>query len=110
MVDRLNQINQNKVNSMSIFAVLSRQVNSKLEAEIKEKFPNDYYKLSDNQWLLCAGGTSIDISKTLGIADPDKKEAGVMGTALVFAVSSYYGFETTDLWDWLKVKWEKNSG
>jgi hypothetical protein len=91
--------------------VVSRMYNPKLEAKIKEKFPDDYYKYSGNQWFLCAGGTSIDISRTLEIADPDKdKLSGAMGTAAVLAVSSYYGYETADMWDWLKVKWEKNCG
>jgi hypothetical protein len=95
---------------MSVFVVLSRQSNPKLEAEIKAKFPNDYYKLSNNEWLLCGGGTSIDISRILGIADAnaDKDKGGDKGLAVVFAISSYYGFETADLWDWVKVKWEKN--
>ncbi len=90
---------------MSIFAVLSRTSNPKLENRIVKEFPNDHYKLSTNQWLICSGGTSIDLSQKIGIVESGK--TGDTGPALVLSVSGYYGSETPDLWEWVKAKWEQ---
>jgi hypothetical protein len=93
---------------MSIFAVLSRIPNPKLEARIVKEFPNNHYKLSPTQWLISSGGTSIDLSQKIGIVENEKR--GETAPALVLSVSNYYGSETPDLWEWLKVKMEQNSG
>jgi len=66
---------------MSVFAVLSTITpNRKLEAAIQEHYPNDHYKLSADQWVVCAGGTSQDLSRKLGIDD----ENGT-GPAMIFS-------------------------
>ena len=33
-----------------------------------------------------------------------------LGTGIVFEVASYYGRATTDIWDWVKLKWEATGG
>lgn len=95
---------------MSIFVVITRNPNPGLEAQIVREFPSDHYILSPNHWLVCSGGTSIELSERIGVTKgmPPKAGSGEHGPGLVFSISSYYGSETPDLWEWLKVKWEKN--
>jgi hypothetical protein len=93
---------------MSVFAVLSRIPNPKLEAQIVKEFPGNHYKLSSSQWLVCAGGTTTELSDKIGISASGKP--GDSGSALVFSFTNYYGSETADLWEWLKVKMEQNCG
>jgi hypothetical protein len=89
---------------MSIFVVLSRMPNSKLETRIMKEFPTDHYVLSPTQWLIRSEGTSIDLSQKIGIIENGKR--GDTAPGLVLSVSGYYGSETPDLWEWLKAKWE----
>ena len=92
---------------MSIFVVISPMPsNTKLQATIKEKYPNDYYELHQNQWLVSSEGTTRELSEALGIND--KNAAKYTGPAIVFAISSYWGRANTDIWEWLKVNWEKS--
>jgi hypothetical protein len=91
---------------MSIFVVLSHTNNSKLEEAIKEKFPSDYYKISPGQWLISTGGTSRELTESIGLID---KEKG-LSPAVIFSISSYYGMWSTDLWEWIRVKMEKSNG
>ena len=91
---------------MGIFTVTAREdSSSQLEAVIKAKFPNDYYQIMPHQWFISTEGTAIKLAETLGVLE----ETGP-GSALVLTISSYHGRWTTDLWDWLKAKWEQSSG
>ncbi len=88
---------------MSVFVIISQQPsNPGLQAAIKEKYPNDHYELYPNQWLVRGEKTSPEIAEELGIT----KE--IPDTAIVFSVSSYWGRTNPNVWEWLKVKWEKN--
>jgi hypothetical protein len=95
-----------KVKYMSVFVVLTQTNNSKLESLIKEKFPNDHYMLSPQQWLISADKTAKILSEELLI--PNKENGS--GPAIVFATSSYYGMANPAIWDWLKTKLEKSDG
>lgn len=67
-------------------------------------------KLSDTQYLVSAGGTAIDLSRTLGLViDPKKQNAQASGVAVVLATSSYYGRAPATVWDWMKAKLEASS-
>jgi len=89
---------------MSIFVVLSEGDNEKLEALIKEKYPEDYYQLSPGQWLISSRETAIKLSEDLLITD----EENGPGSTLVFTISSYYGIANPAIWEWLKEKREKS--
>jgi hypothetical protein len=88
---------------MSVFVVISPNIsNPKLEAAIIEHFSEEHYKISDNQWLICAGGISQSVAERLGIPSGD------VDTAIVFAASGYWGRANPAIWEWLKVKWDKD--
>jgi hypothetical protein len=91
---------------MSLFAVLSVTENQKLIAAIKEKFPDpDNYQITPTQWIVSARGTAKQVSDTLGVS---VKESPV-GSAVILAISGYWGRANTDLWDWMKAKMEEGS-
>jgi hypothetical protein len=90
---------------MAVFAVLSKENNSKLATLIKEMFPNDYYEYSSNQWLISTKGTAKEVSDKIGISNKANDLS-----AVVFATSSYYGLTETTLWDWIKNKLENTDG
>lgn len=91
---------------MSIFAVLTEANNPKLEAVVKEKFPDDHYMLAPNQWLISAKGTAQKLTEDLLIIDKEKGP----GSAIVFNISSYYGMANPAVWEWIKEKWEQSDG
>jgi hypothetical protein len=78
MADKVNWRHLKEKKSMSIFAVLSRKPNSNLDG-IQEKFAQEHYKLSDNQWFICSGGTSKELSEKLGIFDKEEGPGPVAG-------------------------------
>lgn len=88
---------------MGVFVIISPQLNNtKLEAEIKKQYANDYYKIYDNQWLICAGGTSKVLSQKLNI-----NEDNGTGPGIVFSIANYWGRANPEIWEWLKEKMEK---
>lgn len=89
---------------MSVFAIISPMAsNPKLETKIQELYPKDYYKLFENQWMVCSGGTAQELSEKLEI----NKEEGNTGPAIVFSVASYWGRANPNIWEWIKVNWTK---
>ncbi|MGB7912449.1 MAG: hypothetical protein WCF59_09515 [Desulfobaccales bacterium] len=94
---------------MSIFAIISPQEsNDKLEAAIKALIPeNNIFKVFSNQWLVCAGGTSQELSIKLGI---NKDDADNTGPAIVVSVASYWGRANPQIWEWIGINWNKDCG
>lgn len=91
---------------MSVFVVLSKIDNEKLEKVIQSEFPIDHYKIAATQWLISAEGTAMQLTEKLGILDQEKGP----GPAVVFAISGYYGRASMDMWEWIKNKLEKANG
>lgn len=46
-------------------------------------------------WFVWYAGTPKELSDAIGLNEGDK------GVAIVMSVTSYYGFASRDLWDWL---------
>lgn len=91
---------------MAIFVVLMPTPQASLAKKIEETYQDNFLKLSDTQYLVSAAGTAIELSKTLGIADPTNREMKPSGSAVVLAVASYYGRAPATTWEWLKAKLE----
>jgi hypothetical protein len=70
---------------------------AELARTLAEKFPEDYYRLPNGEWLVRFDGTSEALSTTL-----EKSSAGVGGRALVFAIEGYFGFAPASAWTWIK--------
>lgn len=88
---------------MSLFAILLPAENPKLIAAIKEKFP-DHYEITSTQWMIFAKGTAQQISDKLGVSIKENP----IGSAVILVIAGYWGRAATDLWEWMKVKMEKD--
>ncbi len=60
----------------------------------------DFIKLPSTGFAVSYTGTTQELSNITGISD------GKAGTAVVAAISSYYGRAPTNIWDWIKSRWE----
>lgn len=89
---------------MKIFAIFRTSDPTSLGAAIVAAFPNDHLNLAPGEWLVASSGTPKDISDKLGVSD------GKNGTAIVFAMESYFGRATQDIWAWIKTKAEASGG
>jgi hypothetical protein len=85
---------------MAIFAVLGLDEESTgLEAVIRETFPENYYVLAQDKWLIAASGeTSKSVALKLGMI----KGSGRRG--IVIQVGGYYGLASPDVWEWVRAK------
>jgi hypothetical protein len=87
---------------MGVFAVIAQpNVNmARLQEAIRQ---HDNLPLGDKVWLVAATRmTAKEVSERLGITD------GESGPAVVLDVSDYYGFAGTDIWGWMKSRFEAN--
>jgi hypothetical protein len=91
---------------MTIFVVLMPEPQPLLEATIREVFKDDHYLITNTQWLISDKGTVLDVTKKLGIIDPDNPQKPATGNAIVFATLSYNGRAPTPIWDWIRAKLE----
>jgi hypothetical protein len=83
---------------MTLFAILAHDESSGLAVALAKHFPGDFLKIGTGQWLVAGKSTTVDVSNILGISD------GSNGSAIVVAISSYYGRASTNIWEWMKVK------
>lgn len=95
---------------MAIFQVTSlhpdkTRLNDAVEKHIAE---SDRYPLNNNSgWLVSYSGTSVELSHFLGVSNPDKKTPSSVGSALIVTIDNYYGRGSSEMWEWLKTKFEQ---
>jgi len=92
---------------MTVFAILLPAPNPKLADAIKAAYPDEWLALSDTQYLVSSAGTAMEVSTKVGIADPNDRQKPSLGSAVIIAMSSYYGRAPTPVWEWVKTKLEK---
>ncbi|MCK1517263.1 hypothetical protein IVB22_33125 [Bradyrhizobium sp. 190] len=97
---------------MPIFVLLPQNEPAQrlLPAAVAREFPDAHKPLANNNWLVAGKGTAQDISAKLGITNPKEPTSSAIGTVMVLEVGSYYGRAASDVWDWIKAKWEATSG
>jgi hypothetical protein len=91
---------------MTIFAVLLPTPQPGLVNEIRNAYPSDHLSITDTQWIISGTGTAIDVCAKLKIYDAKDPGREPSGSAVVFAVSNYFGRAPQNIWDWIKVKLE----
>ena len=89
---------------MAIFAVFRVHNPAKMAAAIERAFPEDYFKVKEDEWIVSAKGTAKDVSDLLDVSNGDT------GPAIIFKMANYYGRATTEIWDWVKAKAETSDG
>lgn len=67
----------------------------------------DFFELPNGRgWLISFRGTSVELSNLLGITGFPEGGSPTLTSVLITAVNSYYGRAGSDLWEWLKVRFE----
>ena len=89
---------------MSIFVLFRVTDVEKVKSALVTKFPDDYLEVEAGQFLISSNLSAESVSEKLKITD------GTNGNAIVFAMGSYYGRASTNIWDWIKAKAEKADG
>lgn len=87
---------------MAIFLIVPTETraDSPLEQVIDQHSMN-YYALPAGEFLVSFAGTSRQLSDLLGISE------GHTDSAIVAAISSYYGRTSTDTWEWISANWDR---
>ena len=83
---------------MAVFLIVSEKTNPTLGTRIAEVYPDDLYKVGEDQWLVASDKPSKDVAESLKIHE------GEFGRVVVFKVDSYYGWHSKSLWEWLALK------
>ena len=81
-----------------------------LNAAVEKFIPSatDRYKLqSDRGWLIKFSGTTVELSNHLELTGQEAGHASPIGSAIIVPVSGYYGRGPTDMWEWLKTRFEE---
>jgi hypothetical protein len=80
-----------------------------LNAAVEQAISNqaDRYRLpADRGWLIRYSGTSVELSNQVGITGQAPGEPPAIGSAMVLPVTAYYGRGPTDMWEWIKTRFE----
>ncbi|MCX7112379.1 MAG: hypothetical protein NTX45_20070 [Proteobacteria bacterium] len=89
---------------MTIFFINAIKGDEKLAEAIDGCEKIDALMVKPGQWFVSFKGTSQQLSDLLGITK------GETESAIVLAVSGYYGRASTSIWEWLKANWEGDYG
>lgn len=96
---------------MGIFLLTPLANNAdRIGAAVKAKFEeaNCYELQSSAGWLVSYTGTTVELSNHLGVTGQAKGEPATIGSVLVTPVAAYYGRGPTDMWEWLKTRFEES--
>ena len=84
---------------MAIFLVGSQNKNNQLSDVIKREYPDNFFEISSEQWLVSSDSLTKEVSDKLGIT------GGGHGRTVVFKIDVYYyGWHDKSLWEWLDLK------
>ncbi len=87
---------------MAIFLLVPIEGKENIKSALiaNQKNGVDFIALPHDEFFISYAGTSKELSDILGITD------GSAGTGVIAAISSYYGRAPTNIWDWVKSRWE----
>jgi len=86
---------------MSIFVINAQNANPQLAAAIAQAYPDNFFTLAPDQWLVATDALTKDIADKLNIT------GGTQGRVAVFKIETYYGWHEKNLWEWLDLKSKK---
>jgi hypothetical protein len=88
---------------MSVFAAIAPAADDRLKKAVEAKFggAGNHYKVADGQYLVYAPNlTSHQVSVELGAP------AGGVGYVMILRVTSYAGWHSRDMWEWISTHLE----
>jgi hypothetical protein len=80
-----------------------------LSAAVERAIPDpaDRYLLpAERGWLIRYAGTSVELSNLIGITGQAPGDPPTLGPALVVPITAYYGRGPTDMWEWIKTRFD----
>ena len=83
----------------------SGALNSAVTTSIAEA--NRHQLQADRGWLIKFEGTTIELSNHLRITGQAEGIPSPVGPSMVVPISGYYGRGPTDMWEWLKTRFEQ---
>ncbi len=89
---------------MTIYIVAAREANETLAQAITQHYQDDHFRFSDRMWFIKGTDTAINTSERLGI-----RKEGITGAVVIAVSPLYYGVANPDLWEWLRISFEKSS-
>jgi hypothetical protein len=89
---------------MSIFVLFRVSNVEKVKSALAENFPDNYLEVDTGQFLIASNLSAESVSEKLQIT------GGANGNGIIFAMGSYFGRASTDIWGWIKAKAEKTDG
>lgn len=92
---------------MTIFAVLLPRPQPDLTKIIQREFPDEFWEVTETQWLISSALSVVEVTAKLGIHDPRNPPETPSGDALIFATSAYYGRAPATTWDWIRSRLER---
>lgn len=95
---------------MATFLITTKKPDPRVAAALESKFAGNYMPYADNVWLLTANGTAQAISAEMGVKARVEGERydGVSDIVVFKLTPTYWGFNSTDVWDWLKTSFQRN--
>lgn len=94
---------------MGIFLITPLGHNAdRIGEAVRARIPEvDRYELQSRAgWFVKFSGTTVELSNAIGISGQEKGVTSTLGSALVTSLLSYYGRGPTDMWEWLKTRFE----
>lgn len=90
---------------MAVFAIIHQSDvdPENLEAVLTKNYKNNFFRLTEDSWLVAVKGTAKEVSETIGFGD-----SGGPGSAVVFELGSYFGYAQKNVWEWISTKWEES--
>jgi hypothetical protein len=86
---------------MAIFIITAATESPVLASAIARLYPNDHIQIGPGQWLVAAELTTRQLSDKLDVT------SGNAGNSIFIAgISTYYGRHRTDIWEWIRLKWD----
>lgn len=98
-----------KVSHMPIYQATPLAGNaSELSEFVKRAIPeSDRHELVNSAgWFIRFNGTTIELSNALQVTGQAAGTATPVGSTLITHIVSYYGRGNTDMWEWLKTRFE----
>lgn len=83
---------------MNLHVVLTEQAQPELGSRIAREFPDDFYEIAPNQWVIHVEMTDRALCEKLDASE------GKFGRIMVSTFVSYYGWHGKDFWNWLSLK------
>jgi hypothetical protein len=80
-----------------------------LNGAVENTIPtSDRYKLqADRGWLIKFEGTTVELSNKIGVTGQEKGSPSPVGSAIISPITGYYGRGPTEMWEWLKTRFEQ---